>query len=776
VKRSLVESIATGVENEMPSLALAPSGEVDVAWIHYDPQDQSERVWVRHASANAPLGKPFVATEGLRAAHPRLAVAADGSLWLAWCGRNEETSQHLRDDYASSIWLRKIRPLAKAIEISPQRTSPRERHCNADLHIDNSGKVHVAWELSRESVSKVKSASSSSQTSLETAIGYRTFIPQNGELSGLQLFTAGPLNRRPRIISLKAEVFVAWDALVSNAPHQSRDPDYDVMLRKLDSHGTAGKTVVVDAGEGIQAAPELETNGRDTIYIAYHSSENHPLVKVWRVRAFHQGKLYDVQATNPLHHTLDHGTQQGAEFPALAVTKTGALVITSRPSQGAYLQWIDDKGVSDTFDLTREDWGARGLFMQLAVTDKLTAVIARRARHEPVLEHIDLGRVLGSAPKLVPIARDTQKSAHPLRKHSIRQTSFLPQESAKQSRLLLGDVHMHSGMSDGTGPADEVYARAFVRGLDFAILTDHHYAVGSRMLPSEHEEIAWITDFFGQLPNFITLHAYEWTTPAVPRGAGHRNVYFKDYAPTPVYGYKDGYPTTLKLQEALKHEHAFTAPHHTGWTGTDWSAADPAIQRHFEIVSVHGAFERLGNTPIASRGTATGMFAIDGLTRGLKFGFLGGSDAHGLLWHHGVGRRADPWDHGLTGVLLDAAPSRHAVWDALYARRTFATSGARMFASFSVHKVGMGQEGDSPFPAKLHYSVQGTRPLESVDLIRDGHLVHTIRPTGDSARGIYQDHSVLPGKHFYYLRAVEGKGTEHADILWTSPCFVTITR
>ena len=32
---------------------------------------------------------------------------------------------------------------------------------------------------------------------------------------------------------------------------------------------------------------------------------------------------------------------------------------------------------------------------------------------------------------------------------------------------------MHSALSDGTGPPDEVYARAFVRGLDFAVLTEH---------------------------------------------------------------------------------------------------------------------------------------------------------------------------------------------------------------------------------------------------------------------------------------------------------------
>jgi len=53
-----------------------------------------------------------------------------------------------------------------------------------------------------------------------------------------------------------------------------------------------------------------------------------------------------------------------------------------------------------------------------------------------------------------------------------------------------------------------------------------------------------------------------------------------------------------------------------------------------EIISVHGAFEFMGNKPIPHRGGKKDCFVQDGLARGLRFGIVGGSDSHGLIWHH----------------------------------------------------------------------------------------------------------------------------------------------
>jgi hypothetical protein len=332
---------------------------------------------------------------------------------------------------------------------------------------------------------------------------------------------------------------------------------------------------------------------------------------------------------------------------------------------------------------------------------------------------------------------------------------------------------MHSAVSDGTGPPDEIIARAYARGLDFAVLTDHDYVIGARMMLSEHDEIQWLTDFFDARPDFVAIHGYEWTTLPYPRGAGHKNVYFRGHGPVPLIGSRRKAPSTKALQRALAEEAVFTAPHHTGWTGTDWERADPRIQRHVEIVSVHGAFEDPRTQPIPTRAAKQGMFAVDGLKRGNRFGFIGGSDAHGILWHHGVGRRMDPWGHGLTGVIVDRR-ARTEVWDALYARRTFATSGARMTIVTSLEGVAQGGAVTTSSPITLKWHGLGSMPIEELAVVRDGVIVHRMAVGDHETDGRWTDSSVTPGRHSYYVRIQQGFGLQKVDVAWSSPIFVIV--
>ena len=215
-------------------------------------------------------------------------------------------------------------------------------------------------------------------------------------------------------------------------------------------------------------------------------------------------------------------------------------------------------------------------------------------------------------------------------------------------------------------------------------------------------------------------------------------------------------------------------PHHTSWTGTDWQAADERIQRLFEVVSVHGASEHLDNLPIPSRGAMQGMFAVDGLRRGLRFGFVGGSDAHGLLWHHGLGRKRDPWTCGLTGVYATAG-DRGSLFDALYARRTFATSGERISVFLRAGGVPMGGEGRVEAPVHFEISVDGGSPKKRVFVIRDGRVIREKEFVSESLTMDDADAEVGPGRHSYYVRVITGEG-DRAEVAWSSPVFVTVEK
>jgi len=431
-----------------------------------------------------------------------------------------------------------------------------------------------------------------------------------------------------------------------------------------------------------------------------------------------------------------------------------------------------------------------------------SVLLLRRARHETVLERIvwpsSGPAIFGEAR---PASRETAvaealKSEAALAPLNPVTPFTLPTWTGSQA-LLFGDLHMHSAISDGTDPPDEVLAQAYLRGEDFAALTDHDYVVGSRMAFSEHDEIAWLTDSFDRLDGFTTLHAYEWTTPPVPAGFGHRNVYFRGAPPTQVFGFKGLAPDTKHLNARLRKERAFTAPHHTTWTGTDWEGADPAIQRQFEMVSTHGVFEAKGATPIPARGEMPGMYAADGLQRGLRFGFIGGSDGHGLQWHHGIARRADTYGLALTGALVDGE-SRAQLYDALFARHTLATTGVFIGATLGLSGKLQGDSLSARAPLKFQASLLGVYEQEGgggpahapvrVTLIRDGLplMELTLEELAEShgiklgpavsLDSLLRDVDPPLGEHTYYLRAQWGQGAGESEAVWTSPLFVTVRK
>ena len=70
---------------------------------------------------------------------------------------------------------------------------------------------------------------------------------------------------------------------------------------------------------------------------------------------------------------------------------------------------------------------------------------------------------------------------------------------------------------------------------------------------------------------------------------------------------------------------------------------------------------------------------------------MGGTDGHGLNWHHGICRMEDSHRAGLTAVITDEV-TRQGVLDALARRRCYATSGARIGLWFEVEGVLMGDE------------------------------------------------------------------------------------
>jgi len=263
----------------------------------------------------------------------------------------------------------------------------------------------------------------------------------------------------------------------------------------------------------------------------------------------------------------------------------------------------------------------------------------------------------------------------------------------------------------------------------------------------------------------VTLPGYEWTSLSY----GHRNVFFPDtleadaQAPFGALG-PNGERTPDDLWEHLDERRALTIPHHLSHAlskPTDWSFHNDHFQRLVEIFQVRGNYEYDG-APYQKRETQVkftpGHSVRAALAQGHRLGIIASPD-------HGGGM-------GLAGVWSEEL-TRESIFEALHARRTFGTTGAKMDLFLEVWNFTMGEEGatgasGADFSVDVRATVHGTVPGLKLVLVRDGEEVQRWA-TGEAELEIeWTDSDPWAGTRYWYLRAEQSDG----HIGWTSPVWL----
>jgi Protein of unknown function (DUF3604) len=298
---------------------------------------------------------------------------------------------------------------------------------------------------------------------------------------------------------------------------------------------------------------------------------------------------------------------------------------------------------------------------------------------------------------------------------------------------------------------------------------------------------------FDEPERFTTFLGFQWYSNKKEEGIRHF-IYSKEGKP--ILRAKDAKSNSLKkIYRLLAPKEAIAIPCFTMAKeyGCNFEDFNPEFERVVEIYNAWGSSEcteKEGNQmPIHTEGKAGINESAEGsiikaLKRNLRFGFVaGGLDDRGV---YSAFFESDQVQYfpGYTAIMAKEQ-SRQSLFDALYNRACYATTGARIIMGLELagHQIGSEvKTSDKPgLMINRHLSgyVAGTTDLEKVEIIRNGEVIKTFEPKGYTLDFAYDDMKPFlevtidakdknPPFAFYYLRATQKDG----HMAWSSPIWV----
>lgn len=355
-------------------------------------------------------------------------------------------------------------------------------------------------------------------------------------------------------------------------------------------------------------------------------------------------------------------------------------------------------------------------------------------------------------------------------------------------QVYFGDLHvMTAAGRTGVmmlGDTDYAYQWARdVQGLDFSVVTNS--GTGEKW-----EDDLRVDDEFNEPGRFVTI-------PALERGwrRGHKNVYYRHsegVPPMPRLEIEEMFDWLAELDVpsmAIAHHpnaHSETSRYYA-WGPQDFSTSDPRFERLVEICQCRGSMEVEEVGSAVSLGNL-GSSIQSALERGLRLGFVGGTDNH----------RAQPGSKrsNLSGVVADEvinggytavfAPelTREAIFDALWDRRCYATTSRRILLDVAMGEHPMGSdlsvEDAARFADERSISIRAIahEQIDRIEIVRNNRTVEAIEIEAEHESLTYTDPAPLseiapvseqaPDVVFYYVRVIETDG----NLAWSSPIWL----
>jgi len=335
-------------------------------------------------------------------------------------------------------------------------------------------------------------------------------------------------------------------------------------------------------------------------------------------------------------------------------------------------------------------------------------------------------------------------------------------ETEPEMSAYHGDIHNHTSYSDGSGTPNDAFTQARAAGLDFLAVTDHSYSIAD----TEWADTLAQANTHTADGAFVAIRGFEYTQGA----EGHINVYntvrhavrsdttatctMCDYTPNLEAGVTvDGFYPWLAdpALEAVDDAGIIMMFNHPGWMNfNDWT--------------YHPEVEHLAQLEEVGNGTGTSyFFSFDEWVRSLDYGWKVGatnnSDTHRPNWGEATEHR--------TGIVAPELTKR-ALFDAMRARRTFASEDANYEIFFKANGYWMGSElpntGEIAFEISFN-DPDGERTILLELYSNQGTVLTYFQPNlADGAWNVTLD-DIEPGIHYFFVKATQADG----DRIVTSP-------
>lgn len=384
-------------------------------------------------------------------------------------------------------------------------------------------------------------------------------------------------------------------------------------------------------------------------------------------------------------------------------------------------------------------------------------------------------------------------------------------------RLFWGDLHVHTTYSNCQpwSCRDPEFGYQYAREaahLDFAAAADHLRGIAAEA--GRWERLQRLARDYDANGRFVALLAFESSHRSGL--GGDNNAYYLDHDGP--YFWLDredmrGNNPAVGVDE-LWHfldgtgKRYFTAPHHTGraakWRSFADGVYDARREPLFEVYSAWGSSE-MRHTPFPLHGGNTDRpcYFVDALKAGCRYGLIASSDDHTTLpggesrnWGTPLGPKAlSGYAHKGLAAVRARELTRQSLWEAFFARRTYATTFARTPVDFRLGELRAGEEAPvGPRDAlrarrvlRVHFTPDLPQPT-AVALMRNGEeLARQLVPFRRPAHGIEQvefvdaeplDAVAVRGARFhpaafavYYVRLESGACNQTQ---WTSPIWLDL--